>query len=156
MIASRYTYEYLLYSENLDRKNDGRLTDYWLKRYEHLENGGWWCNGIDPNTNQDALWGCFKPDTPRHENKKDKTKPIKYEHPPKQNTEVFALKVSDRIWEKVAEKSKTEKKGDDFWQWVKNTFTPSYKSEIEAYLADSTCHADVENRIKLLQRRGMI
>jgi hypothetical protein len=44
----------------------------------------------------------------------------------------------------------------DFWQWVKNTFTSSYRSEIEAYLADSTCHADVENRIKLLQRRGMI
>ena len=44
----------------------------------------------------------------------------------------------------------------DFWQWVKKTFTPSYRSEIEAYLADSTSHADVENRIKLLQRRGMI
>jgi hypothetical protein len=44
----------------------------------------------------------------------------------------------------------------DFWQWVKKTFTPYYRSEIEAYLADSTSHADVENRIKLLQRRGMI
>ena len=44
----------------------------------------------------------------------------------------------------------------EFWNWVKKTFTPSYKSEIEAYLADATSHADVENRIKLLQRRGMI
>jgi hypothetical protein len=44
----------------------------------------------------------------------------------------------------------------DFWNWVKKTFTPSYRNEIEAYLADSTSHADVENRIRTLQRRGMI
>ena len=24
----------------------------------------------------------------------------------------------------------------DFWQWVKKTFTPAYRSEIEAYLAE--------------------
>lgn len=44
----------------------------------------------------------------------------------------------------------------DFWTWVKSTFTPHYRSEIEAYLADATDHADVENRIKILQRRGVI
>jgi len=44
----------------------------------------------------------------------------------------------------------------DFWSWVKNTFTVSYKGEIEAYLADSIDHADLENRIRRLQRRGMI
>ena len=44
----------------------------------------------------------------------------------------------------------------DFWQWVKKTFTPSYRSEIETYLAESTSHADVERRIKVLQMRGMI
>jgi hypothetical protein len=44
----------------------------------------------------------------------------------------------------------------DFWDWVKKSFSPYYKSEIEAYLADSVDHADVERRIKLLQRRGMI
>lgn len=44
----------------------------------------------------------------------------------------------------------------DFWEWVKMAFTPSYKNEIEAYLAESTDHADVERRIALLQRRGMI
>jgi hypothetical protein len=44
----------------------------------------------------------------------------------------------------------------DFWNWVKATFTPAYRSEIEAYLADSTDHADVERRILALQRRGMI
>lgn len=44
----------------------------------------------------------------------------------------------------------------DFWQWVKTTFTPAYRNEIEAYLADSVDHADVERRIINLQRRGMI
>ena len=44
----------------------------------------------------------------------------------------------------------------DFWQWVKKTFTPAYRSEIEAYLAESQDHEDVERRILILQRRGMI
>jgi hypothetical protein len=44
----------------------------------------------------------------------------------------------------------------DFWNWVKTNFTPSYRSEIEAYLADSKDHAEVERRIQVLQRRGMI
>jgi hypothetical protein len=44
----------------------------------------------------------------------------------------------------------------EFWNWVKSTFTPHYRNEIEAYLAESTSHADVENRIKMLQMRGMI
>lgn len=44
----------------------------------------------------------------------------------------------------------------DFWSWAKKTFQPSYQSEIEAYLATSTSHWEVEDRIKRLQRRGMI
>ena len=44
----------------------------------------------------------------------------------------------------------------DFWNWVKKTFQPSYRTEIEAYLADSVDMVDVERRIKLLQQRGMI
>ena len=44
----------------------------------------------------------------------------------------------------------------DFWQWVKKTFTPAYRNEVEAYLAESVDHADVERRIINLQRRGMI
>lgn len=45
---------------------------------------------------------------------------------------------------------------DDFWSWVKKTFTPHYRKEIEDYLAESTDQYDVERRITLLQRRGMI
>jgi hypothetical protein len=44
----------------------------------------------------------------------------------------------------------------DFWNWVKKTFTVTYQGEIEAYLAESKDHADVERRILYLQRRGMI
>jgi hypothetical protein len=44
----------------------------------------------------------------------------------------------------------------DFWRWVKETFVPSYTSEIEEYLNQSTDHADLEQRISTLQRRGML
>jgi hypothetical protein len=44
----------------------------------------------------------------------------------------------------------------DFWNWVKKTFTPQYRTEIESYLAEAVDHVDVENRIRTLQRRGMI
>jgi hypothetical protein len=44
----------------------------------------------------------------------------------------------------------------DFWSWVEKTFAPHYRKEIEAYLADSVDHVDVENRIRTLQRRGLL
>jgi hypothetical protein len=44
----------------------------------------------------------------------------------------------------------------DFWSWVKKTFTVSYKGEIEVYLADAVDHVDLENRMRILQRRGMV
>ena len=44
----------------------------------------------------------------------------------------------------------------NFWSWVKKTFTVTYQGEIEAYLSESNSHADLENRIRVLQRRGMI
>ena len=44
----------------------------------------------------------------------------------------------------------------EFWTWVKRTFTDPYREEINAYLAQSIDHADVERRIKILMKRGMI
>lgn len=70
-------YEYLLYSSDIPRRNDGRLTEHWLKKYRHTENGGWWVGTVF-----NSLWGCFKPDKPRRNNHETK-KPIKYEHPPR-------------------------------------------------------------------------
>lgn len=45
---------------------------------------------------------------------------------------------------------------NSFWAWVKATFRADYQKEIEEYLADSVSHYDLEQRIQLLQRRGMI
>lgn len=44
----------------------------------------------------------------------------------------------------------------NFWVWVKETFTPQYRDEIEAYLANSTDVFDLERKIVYLSRRGMI
>ena len=70
--------DYLLYSDDLPRCRDGRLRATVRRRYQHLEEGGWWCSGINPMTGEDDSWGCFKPSQPRSRD----GKPIKYEHPP--------------------------------------------------------------------------
>jgi len=44
----------------------------------------------------------------------------------------------------------------DFWKWVKKTFTISYQDEISHYLNQSVDYVDYENRVRTLQRRGMI
>lgn len=130
-------HEYLLYSSELPRRNTGRVSDGYLKRYEHLEEGGWYCGTIDPLSGSESLWGCFKPDKPRID--PEKRKPIKYEHPPKVPTSAFFLKVTWGIGLKIAilcgledsykkrlavrigiatldEILNTEDQG--FWQWV--------------------------------------
>ena len=44
----------------------------------------------------------------------------------------------------------------NFWNWVKKTFTKSYQDEINHYLNQSVDYADYENRVQILQRRGML
>ncbi len=72
------------------------------------------------------LWGCFKPEQPRFNPEKGKA--IKYEHPPKTSTGVFALRVPLHVWEQVARRHHIEfdqEEWDDtqpdggFWQWLK-------------------------------------
>lgn len=118
--------DYLLYSEALPRRNDGRLGDGYLQRYQHTEAGGWWCSGVDLVTGEADLWGCFKPEQPRINEQKGK--PIKYEHPPKISTGVFALRVPMRLWELLATRHHIEFNHDEwddtqpdggFWQWLK-------------------------------------
>ena len=117
--------EYLLYSDELTRRNNGRLSNSILKRYEHVEEGGWWCSGIDVMTGSSDLWGCFKPDKPRFNH--DKNRIIRYEHPPKTPTGIFALRVPLHLWRRIAERYNIEfrlemvdKSQSDFgfWQWV--------------------------------------
>ncbi len=117
--------EHLLYSDTLPRRNDGRLTNHILKRYEHTEQGGWWCSGIDVMTGDNDLWGCFKPKQPRLSY--DQSKPIKYEHPPQTPTGIFALRVPLHLWATIAQQYQIEFTPDKvdatqpdggFWQWV--------------------------------------
>ncbi|MEM8715235.1 MAG: plasmid replication protein, CyRepA1 family [Cyanobacteria bacterium P01_G01_bin.4] len=120
-LSGERAYSALLYGlPDKARRNDGRIRDTWLNRYRHLNNGGWWCSGINLLDFSDSDWGCFKPDRPRMG---DKNKPLKYEHPPKVDTGVFALRVSRRIWEKIAKRYGVEMPTDStvsFWQWVLN------------------------------------
>jgi hypothetical protein len=118
-------YDYLLYSDTIPRRNDGRVCDRILKRYEHIEGGGWWCSGIDLLTGNDDLWGCFKPSQPRYSQSRRRL--IKYEHPPETPTSVFALRVSQPIWQHIADRNHIDISPLDidhtqpdlgFWQWL--------------------------------------
>ncbi|NJL02971.1 MAG: DUF3854 domain-containing protein [Spirulinaceae cyanobacterium RM2_2_10] len=122
-LADDQPHEYLLYGlPRGDRRNDGRLRDRWLRRYRHTEQGGWWCDGVDPATGKDLVWGCFKPDQPRWTGSGDAKKRLKYEHPPKVATEVFALRVPEPLWEKIAQRYKlalpSDRHPEQFWPWV--------------------------------------
>ena len=44
----------------------------------------------------------------------------------------------------------------DFWSWVEKAFTPSYQKEIDMYLGDSVDHKDLEARMQVLVRRGLL
>ncbi|MEY2834163.1 MAG: hypothetical protein RLZZ574_3423, partial [Cyanobacteriota bacterium] len=92
----------LFISDKLKRINTGAVSYSILKRYRHVEEGGWWVSGVDVlNKYSDDLWGQFKPIKPRLS--ADKGKIIKYEGPPKHPTGIIALKVSRLLWHKVAD-----------------------------------------------------
>jgi hypothetical protein len=118
-------YERLFYSDSIKRLNSGRVPAWILKKYSHIEQGGWWASGIDPLTGEDELWGCFKPDKPRIDLPKGKYQ--KYEHPLKATATLFALKVPQSIWEEVSRRYgipvlptdiKPAKADNGFWEWV--------------------------------------
>lgn len=118
-------YNYLCYSAELPRNSAGRLSLDFIKRYEHATCGGWWCNGVEPETGETMEWGCFKPNQPRLG---AKNKLIKYEHPPKIPTRAFFLPVTLQIWLKIAERFnlvipqniEVTETGEalGFWSWV--------------------------------------
>lgn len=119
--------EYLFYSEELPRRNDGRVSNSILRRYEHTEQGGWWCSGVDLLTGDEDLWGCFKPNSPRMSH--DEHKLIKYEHPPKTSAGIFALRVPLHLWRGLARRHHHDITPEEinnqlpdlgFWQWVIN------------------------------------
>ncbi len=101
-LSNNLPYDYLLYSVSVPRRNDGRLRDHVLQKYRHIEQGGWWCSGVDPLDNcNPMLWGCFKPDKPRRDSQKIE-KLIKYEHPFRVPTRAFFLRVTWNIGFSIA------------------------------------------------------
>ncbi|MEO0845728.1 MAG: plasmid replication protein, CyRepA1 family [Cyanobacteria bacterium J06648_1] len=128
------THDYLLYAlPDKDRRNDGRLRDKLLQRYQHLEHGGWYIAGLDPDSNWiDVMaWGRLKPDAPRTGTG---GKLIKYESPPKTPNRVTYFRVPLSIWSQVASRYgiklyhsplalrlSARKQPVNFWEWVKNT-----------------------------------
>ncbi len=133
-------YDYLLYSPSIERRNTGRVVDSYLKRYQPLENGGWWCGGgTDPLTWEEMLWGQFKPDTPRLSARPENEfkgfgrppKLVKYEPPPSTDLRAYFLHVPDCIWDRVAARYNIKRydspldirlqgkhKPISFWEWV--------------------------------------
>ena len=106
-------YDYLLNSESIPRRNDGRVRDWVLGRYAHVERGGWWCSGVKLTKTSPTLWeetqsfwGCFKPNSPYQDKER---KSLKYEHPLKTATEAFLLTVPSkpRLWLEVLANTKT-------------------------------------------------
>uniref|UniRef100_UPI000D3F912F DUF3854 domain-containing protein n=1 Tax=Chlorogloea sp. CCALA 695 TaxID=2107693 RepID=UPI000D3F912F len=106
----------------------GQLTTGMLKRYAHIDAGGWWCNsGVNAlsfsnldtgNKPQEKIWGCYKPNEPRS-NPDKPGKGIKYEHPPKTDLGIFLLDVPEYIAQKIYQKAGVDPSQEDrdrgFW-----------------------------------------
>ena len=117
-----------------------------LRKYNHLDNGGWYCGGgYNPLTTREQDWGCLKPNTPRLSGEyvqvegkwtkvsDAKKKIIKYESPYGQDLGLFLLKLTYREALAIASKHNKLKSfksffGEDyhlddecerFWEWVK-------------------------------------
>jgi len=121
-LSGNTPYDYLCYSDKLPRLNTGALNRFWMQRYAHTYAGGWWCSGVDVLTGGDSQWGTFKPNEKYIDGE---GKPIKYEHPPKVPTELFALKVPPRLWQLVARRYDLSLPENyqtlphsAFWKWV--------------------------------------
>ena len=130
-IEGETIYDYLFISNKIPRKNAGRVTDAYIKMYQHLLLGGTWIQSLDPFNNWQAMeWGRIKPNFPRID--WEKGKPVKYESPPKTPNRVTYFDVANPIWDKVAKRYLIKRYHSllalrlldklnplIFWEWVK-------------------------------------
>ncbi|MHC5723963.1 MAG: plasmid replication protein, CyRepA1 family, partial [Nostoc sp.] len=130
-IEGESIYDYLFISDKIPRKNAGRVTDTYIKKYDHLLLGGIWIQSLDPFKNwQPMEWGRIKPNFPRID--WEKGKPVKYESPPKTPNRVTYFDVANPIWDKVAKRYLIKRYHSllalrlldqlnplIFWEWVK-------------------------------------
>ncbi|QHG20733.1 hypothetical protein A6V25_28515 [Nostoc sp. ATCC 53789] len=130
-VEGESVYDYLFISDKIPRKNAGRVTDGYLKLYQHLLLGGTWIQSLDPFKNwQPMEWGRIKPNFPRIDWQKGK--PVKYESPPKTPNRVTYFDVANPIWDKVAKRYLIKRYHSllalrlldqlnplIFWEWIK-------------------------------------
>ncbi|WP_228058507.1 plasmid replication protein, CyRepA1 family [Nostoc sp. LEGE 12447] len=130
-IEGESVYDFLFISDKIPRKNAGRVTDGYLKLYQHLLLGGTWIQSLDPFKNwQPMEWGRIKPNFPRIDWQKGK--PVKYESPPKTPNRVTYFDVANPIWDKIAKRYLIKRYHSllalrlldqlnplIFWEWVK-------------------------------------
>ncbi|MBD2683059.1 MULTISPECIES: plasmid replication protein, CyRepA1 family [Nostoc] len=124
-------YDYLFISDKIPRKNAGRVTDAYIRQYQHLLLGGTWIQSLDPFKNwQPMEWGRIKPNFPRFDWAKGK--PVKYESPPKTPNRVTYFDIRNCIWDKIAKRYLIKRYHSllalrlldqlnplIFWEWVK-------------------------------------
>ncbi|MDZ8264026.1 plasmid replication protein, CyRepA1 family [Nostoc sp. ChiQUE01b] len=124
-------YDYLFISDKIPRKNAGRVTDAYIRQYQHLLLGGTWIQSLDPFKNwQPMEWGRLKPNFPRFDWAKGK--PVKYESPPKTPNRVTYFDIRNCIWDKIAKRYLIKRYHSllalrlldqlnplIFWEWVK-------------------------------------
>ncbi|MEA5527904.1 DUF3854 domain-containing protein, partial [Nodularia spumigena] len=130
-IEGESIYDYLFISDKIPRKNAGRVTEGYIKRYQHLLLGGIWIKSLDPFKNwQPMEWGRIKPNFPRIDWQKGK--PVKYESPPKTANRVTYFDVANCIWDKIAKRYNIKRYHSLltlrlldqvnpllFWEWMK-------------------------------------
>ncbi|MBG1268478.1 DUF3854 domain-containing protein, partial [Nostoc sp. WHI] len=130
-IEGETIYDYLFISNKIPRKNAGRVTDAYIRQYQHLLLGGTWIQSLDPFKNWEPMeWGRIKPNFPRID--WEKGKPVKYESPPKTPNRVTYFDVANCIWDKVAKRYLIKRYHSVlalrlldqlnpliFWEWVK-------------------------------------
>ncbi|MFS0519668.1 plasmid replication protein, CyRepA1 family [Nostoc sp. UIC 10607] len=130
-VEGESVYDFLFISDKIPRKNAGRVTDGYIKMYQHLLLGGTWIQSLDPFKNwQPMEWGRIKPNFPRIDWQKGK--PVKYESPPKTPNRVTYFDVANPIWDKVAKRYLIKRYHSllalrlldqlnplIFWEWIK-------------------------------------
>ena len=121
----------ILISDKLTRTNTGRVSVDGLKKYDHLYDGGWFVPVLNPLADfADDFWGCLKPFNPRwridDKNPLKGPQLIKYEHAPKKAVQPFFLRVTARVWERIAQRHDVAMPellpqtsyGQEFWKWA--------------------------------------
>nr|WP_225912932.1 plasmid replication protein, CyRepA1 family [Nostoc flagelliforme] len=100
-IEGESIYDYLFISNKIPRKNAGRVTDAYIRQYQHLLLGGTWIGSLDPLNNWEPMeWGRIKPNFPRIDWQTGK--PVKYESPPKTANRVTYFDIPNCILNKIA------------------------------------------------------